>query len=86
MKKLKWLCFPLALALFAIVTATFPSWWCGLGAEKWFDDPQQQVRFATAFEQHAQSELVIGDFGTADEQYNGEWLFCTHVLLSLIHI
>ena len=80
MKKLKWLCFPLALALFAIVTATFPSWWCGLGAEKWFDDPQQQVRFASAFEQHAQSELVIGDFGTADEQYNGEWLFCTHVL------
>ena len=80
MKKLKWLCFPLSLTLFAIVTATFPSWWCGLGAEKWFDNPQRQVAFASAFEQHIQSEIVIGDFGTVDEQYNGEWLFCTHVL------
>ena len=30
MKKLKWLCFPLALVTFAVVTATFPSWWCGI--------------------------------------------------------
>ena len=80
MKKLKWLCFPLALVTFAIVTATFPSWWCGLGAGKWFDDPQQQVAFACAFEKQVQSDIVIGDFGTADDQYNGEWLFCTHVL------
>ena len=80
MKKLKWLCLPLSLVMFAIVTAIFPSWWCGLGAEKWFDDPQQQVQFARAFEQQVQSDIVIGDFGTADEQYNGEWLFCTHVL------
>ena len=80
MKKLKWLCFPLSLATFAIVTVTFPSWWCGLGAEKWFDEPQQQVAFASAFEKQVQSDIVIGDFGTANEQYNGEWLFCTHVL------
>ena len=80
MKKLKWLCFPLALVTFAIVTATFPSWWCGLGAGKWFDDPQQQAAFACAFEKQVQSDIVIGDFGTADDQYNGEWLFCTHVL------
>ena len=80
MKKLKWLCFPLALVTFAIVTATFPSWWCGLGVGKWFDDPQQQVAFACAFEKQVQSDIVIGDFGTADDQYNGEWLFCTHVL------
>ena len=80
MKKLKWLCFPLSLFLFAFVTATFPAWWCGLGADKWFDDPRQQVAFANAFEQHVQSDLVIGDFGTANEQYDGEWLFCTHVL------
>jgi len=51
-----------------------------LGAEKWFDDPDQQVAFAAAFEKHAQTDLTIGDFGTADDQYNGEWLFCTHVL------
>ena len=72
-----------------------------MGADRWFDDPQQQVAFAKAFEKHAQSELVLGDFGTANEQYDGEWLFCTHVLgatgfaqmaiqhperLSLIHI
>ena len=80
MKKLKWLCFPLALFTFAVVTATFPSWWCGLGAGKWFDDPQQQVAFACAFEKQVQSDIVIGDFGTANDQYNGEWLFCTHVL------
>ena len=80
MKKLKGLCFPLALVTFAIVTAGFPSWWCGLGAGKWFDDTQQQVAFASAFEKQIQSDIVIGDFGTADEQFNGEWLFCTHVL------
>ena len=80
MKKLKWLSFPLSLITFAIVTATFPSWWCGLGAGKWFDEPQQQVAFASAFERQVQSDIVIGDFGTANEQYNGEWLFCTHVL------
>ena len=66
--------------MFAIVTATFPSWWCGLGAGKWFDDPQQQVAYARAFEQQIQTDLSLGDFGTADEQYNGEWLFCTNVL------
>ena len=80
MKRTKWLCFPLSLALFAVVTATFPAWWCGVGADRWFDDPQQQVAFAKAFEKHVQSELVLGDFGTANEQYDGEWLFCTHVL------
>ena len=80
MKKNKWLRFPLALVAFAIVTATFPAWWCGLGAGKWFDDPHQQVAFACAFEKQIQSDIVIGDFGTADDQYNGEWLFCTHVL------
>ena len=80
MKKLKWLCLPLSLFTFAVVTATFPSWWCGLGAEKWFDEPQRQVEFARAFEQQVHSDIVIGDFGTANEQYNGEWLFCTHVL------
>ena len=51
-----------------------------MGAGKWFDDPQQQVAFACAFEKQVQSDIVIGDFGTADDQYNGEWLFCTHVL------
>ncbi len=71
---------PLSLTLFALVTATFPSWWCGLGAEKWLDDPEQQIAFAAAFEKHAKTDLAIGDFGTANEQYNGEWLFCTHVL------
>ena len=101
MKRIKWLCFPLSLLLFAVVTATFPAWWCGLGADSWFDAPGQQVAFAKAFEKHVQSELVLGDFGTANEQYDGEWLFCTHVLgatgfaqmaiqhpqrLSLIHI
>ena len=80
MKKIKWLRLPLSLLLFAAVTATFPSWWCGLGYGKWFDDPQQQVAFAKAFEKHIESELVLGDFGTANDQYNGEWLFCTHVL------
>ena len=86
MKKIKWLSFPLFLLLFAGVTATFPAWWCGLGYGKWFDAPQQQVAFAKAFEKHIDSDIVLGDFGTADEQYNGEWLFCTYVLLSLIHI
>ena len=62
------------------MTATFPAWWCGVGAEKWFDDPQQQVAFANAFEQQIQADLTIGDFGTANSQYNGEWLFCTHIL------
>lgn len=80
MKKIKWLSFPLSLFLFAAVTATFPAWWCGLGAGKWFDDPQQQVAFAKAFEKHIDTDLALGDFGTANDQYNGEWLFCTHVL------
>jgi len=80
MNKLKWLCFPVSIVTFAIVTAVFPSWWCGLGAEKWFDVPHQQVAFASAFEQQIKSDIVIGDFGTANDQYNGEWLFCTHVL------
>jgi len=76
----RWLGLPISLALFAIVTATFPSWWCGLGAEKWFENPEQQVAFALAFEQHAKMDLELDDFGTVDEQYDGEWLFCTHVL------
>ena len=80
MKKIKWLCFPVSLLLFAAVTATFPAWWCGVGAGKWFDDPGQQVAFANAFEQQIKTDLTIGDFGTAADQYNGEWLFCTHVL------
>lgn len=80
MKKLRWFSLPLSLLLFTAVTATFPAWWCGLGASQWFDDPQQQVAFANAFEKHIDSELVLGDFGTANDQYNGEWLFCTHVL------
>ena len=80
MKTSTLLSLPLSLALFAIVTATFPAWWCGWGAEKWFDDPNQQIAFAAGFEKYAQTDLAIGDFGTANEQYNGEWLFCTHVL------
>lgn len=61
----------LSLFLLIVVTSTVPASWCGLGAEDWFDNPEQQMAFARAFEKHIQTELTIGDFGTGGDLYNG---------------
>ncbi|BBM87862.1 hypothetical protein [Candidatus Uabimicrobium amorphum] len=71
----------LGVGVFIAVTFTIPAWWCGLGADDWFDGQSKcQIALAKSVEHYVKMDLSIGDFGTGDDLFNGEWLFCTYVL------
>ncbi|WP_372368927.1 hypothetical protein [Candidatus Uabimicrobium sp. HlEnr_7] len=71
----------LCIVLFTVVTSFVPAWWCGIGAHNWFDGSKEmQTAFARSIEDHIQVKLSMDDFGTGDELFDREWLFCTYIL------
>ncbi len=69
----------LCVALFALGLFTVPHWWCGRGADAWFDgDPSRQAALSRSVEDWVRSDLGTQDFSTGSSEFNGEWLFGTY--------
>ena len=70
--------------VFVLVTFWLPAWWCGRGANVWFEgEAQQQAAMLETIEHWVDMELSQDEFGTGSELFNGEWLFGTYMMAAM---
>ncbi|NOY75546.1 MAG: hypothetical protein GXP32_07110 [Kiritimatiellaeota bacterium] len=70
--------------LFTLTLYTFPAWWCGRDADKWFDgDSELQEKLARSVKKYIENPLGRKHFSTGSKQFDGEWLFGTYMMAGM---
>ena len=83
----RWLTTVAGWGVFLVVTATVPAWWCGRGADAWWGPEEQRTaQLGRYVERAVRDGIGLRDFRTGDEQFDGEWLFGSHLMAGLGHL
>jgi hypothetical protein len=80
----RWLRLAVALALFAVVTATIPRWWCGQDGERWYrGDQTTVVGLAREVAATLQRDVSTDEFTSSSALFRHEWQFGTYQMGAL---
>ena len=66
---------------------TVPAWWCRRGADAWREPgPGPQRALGRHVERVIRDGVGLRNFHTGDPQFDGEWLFGSHLMAGLGHL
>ena len=73
-----------AVALFLVPVLVVPRFWCGRGADAFFDgDRSAQEPLAREVAKWVERGVTTGDFNTGSDRFDGEWAFGSYLMAGL---